>query len=107
MPRLGAASHEASPTGEAASDLGMVNALHQRLKRFLGRFAGVSTRWLDHYLAWFGWAEQARRSGSRPARTLSGQASVGRYEHTRAALLALPQPLWGYWEQRGAMSTVV
>ena len=41
------------------------------------------------------------------SRTLSGQASVGRYKHTRAALLALPQPLWGYWEQRGAMSTVV
>ncbi len=92
---------------EAAGDLGMVNALHQRLKRFLGRFAGVSTRWLDHYLAWFGWAEQARRSGSRPARTLSGQASVGRYEHTRAALHALPQPLWGYWGRRGAMSPVV
>ena len=53
------------------------------------------------------YATKHRRSGSRPARTLSGQASVGRYEHTRAALLALPQPLWGYWEQRGAMSTVV
>ena len=35
------------------------------------------------------------------------KASVGRYEHTRAALQALPQPLWGYWERRGAMSTVV
>ena len=107
LPGLGAAAHDAAPAGEAAGGLGMVNALHQRLKRFLGRFAGVSTRWLPHYLAWFGWAEQARRSGSRPARTLSGQASVGRYEHTRAALLSMPQPLWGYWERHGAMSTVV
>lgn len=107
LPGLGAGAHEAAPASEAAGSLGMVNALHQRLKRFLGRFAGVSTRWLSHYLAWFGWAEQARRSGSRPARTLSGQASVGRYEHTRAALLSMPQPLWGYWERRGAMSTVV
>lgn len=107
LPGLGAGAHEAAPAPGAGPSLGMVNALHQRLKRFLGRFAGVSTRWLSHYLAWFGWAEQARRSGSRPSRTLSGQASVGRYEHTRAALLALPQPLWGYWERRGAMSTVV
>ena len=107
LPGLGAASHDARPAGEAAGDLGMVNALHQRLKRFLGRFAGVSTRWLPHYLAWFGWAGQARRSGSRPARVLSGQAAAGRYRHTRAALLSLPQPLWEYWEQRGAMSTVV
>ena len=35
------------------------------------------------------------------------KTSVGRYEHTRAALQALPQPLWGHWERRGAMSTVV
>ena len=107
LPGLGAGAHEAKPAGEAAGDLGMVNALHQRLKRFLGRFAGVSTKWLGHYLAWFGWAEQARRSGSRPARVLSGQAAAGRYEHTRAALLSMQQPLWGYWEQHSVMSTVV
>lgn len=59
----------------------------------LHRFAGVSTRWLSHYLTCFGWAEQARRSGLRPALTLSEQVSVGRYEHTRAALLSMPQPL--------------
>ena len=79
--------------------------MHQRLKRFLGRFAGVPTGWLPRYLAWFGWAEQARRSGSRLACVLSGQAAAGRYGHTRAALLSMPQPFWGYWEQRSAMST--
>ena len=55
----------------------------------------MSTRWLPHYLAWFGWAEQARRSGSRPARMLYGQAAAGRYGHTRAALFSMPQPSGG------------
>ena len=66
----------------------------------------MSTGWPPRF-AWFGWAEQARRSGSRFARVLSGQAAAGRYGHTRAALLSMSQPLWGYWEQRSAMPTVV
>ena len=90
LPGLGAASHDARPAGEAAGDLGRVNALCRCLERFLGRFAGVSTRWLPHYLAWFGWAERARHSGPRPARLLSGQAAAGRYGHARAALLSMP-----------------
>ena len=39
QPGLGAAAHDAAPASEAAGSLGTVNALHQRLKRFLGRFA--------------------------------------------------------------------
>ena len=42
--RAGRAAHDAAPASEATGSLGMVNALHQRLKQFLGRFAGVSTR---------------------------------------------------------------
>ena len=60
----GAAAHDAAPASEAAGSLGMVNALHQRLKQFLGRFAGVLTRRLGYYLAWFGWAEH---TSSNPA----------------------------------------
>lgn len=44
----GAAAHDAAPASEAVGSLGMVNALHQRLKQLLGRFAGVSTRRLGH-----------------------------------------------------------
>ena len=107
LPGLGAASHEAAPASEAGPSLGMVNALHQRLKRFLGRFVGVSTRRLGHYLAWFQWSEQARRSGSRPARVMSGQAAAGRYENTWVMLASAPQPFWDYWEGRATMSTLV
>ena len=79
LPGLGAAAHDAAPAGESGGRLGMVNALHQRLKRFLGRFAGVSTRRLPHYLAWFVWAEQVRRSGSRPARVIEVCQDFGHY----------------------------
>lgn len=71
----------------------MANALHQRLKRLLACFAGVSTRRLSYCLAWF---EQARRSGSRPARLMSGRAAAGCYENPRATLAAVPQPFWEY-----------
>ena len=74
----------------------MANALHQRLKRFLARFAGVSTRRLSYCLAWFEWSEQARRSGSQSARLMSGRAAAGRYENPRATLAAVPQPFWEY-----------
>lgn len=56
---------------------------------------------------WFEWAEQVRRSGSRPAGVMSGQAAAGRYESTRAALFAAPQPFWEYWERQASMSTLV
>ena len=91
LPGLGAGAHEAAPAPGTGPSLGMVNALHQRLKHFLGRFAGVSTRWLFHYLAWFRWAEQARRYD----------------ENTWSMLVSAPQPFWDYWEGRAAMSTVV
>lgn len=30
-----------------------VNAYHSRLKAWIGRFHGVATKYLDHYLGWF------------------------------------------------------
>ncbi|MBQ7978775.1 MAG: hypothetical protein IJ248_03370 [Candidatus Methanomethylophilaceae archaeon] len=35
--------------------LNKVNALHSRVRLFLRRFNGVSTKWLCHYLAWMKW----------------------------------------------------
>ena len=93
-PEIGAAAHNEGPASEAGVRLEMVNARHQRLKRFLARFASVSTRRLSHYLAWFEWAEQIRCSDSRPARTMSSQAAAGHYESTRAMPTTAPQPFW-------------
>lgn len=44
LPGLGVPPTTRRPPPRQTGSLGMVNALHQRLKQFLGRFAGVSTR---------------------------------------------------------------
>lgn len=108
LPALGIAEHAATDSRlQRDGELGMVNALHQRLSIFLAGFHGVSTKWLDHYLSWFVWLEQARRSDADRLRTLSGQAAAGTYENTRRQLIERPQPFWDYWERKRATSKVV
>jgi hypothetical protein len=108
LPALGIAEHAATRTDlQKDGELGMVNALHQRLSIFLAGFHGVSTKWLDHYLSWFMWLEQARRSDADRLRTLSGQAAAGPYEHTRRQMIDHPQPFWDYWEKQTATSMLV
>lgn len=53
------------------------------------------------------WDEQTRRPDADRADTLSGQAATGSYDNTRFALAREPQPLWSYWEDKLAVSTVV
>ena len=62
---------------------------------------------LGHHLDWFLWDEQTRRSDADRADTLSGQAATGGYDNTRFALAREPQPLWSYWEDKLAVSTVI
>ena len=108
LPRLGVSCHDATPAREARhGELGMADAMHARPEDFLARLGGVSTRRLGHYLDWFLWDEQTRRSDADRADTLSGQAATGGYDHTRVALAREPQPFWSYWEDKLAVSTVV
>ena len=104
---LGASSASSEAGAGSHGGLGLVNALHQRLKRFLAKFSGISTRRLVHYLAWFEWTEQARKSDALQSEILPGQAAQGRYDNTRRMLTDKEQPFWGWWEQEGCMSTVV
>jgi transposase-like protein len=108
LPGLGAAHIRPEAAGTHGR-LGMVNALHQRLKGWAQRFHGVSTRWLDHYLAWFSWMEMARHSDMDAEEMLSGQAAHGHYGLTRAEAISRSQPFWGYWEGRdlSSVSTLV
>ena len=85
----------------------MVSAMHQRLRIFLAPFHGVSTKWLDHYLSWFLWLEQARRSDADGLQTLSGQSACGFYEHTRRQMIDRPQPFWDYWQRQGAATSML
>ena len=101
---LGVGAHAVykSGTPEAGEGLGLVDALHQRLKLFLARFYGVSTRRLNRYLSWFLWTEQTRRADELVSDTIEAQAATGRYRHSRAETFAEPQPFWDYWEGRVA-----
>lgn len=97
----GVAAHNRFNASEAGPDeLGMVNAPHSRLRAFLGRFCGVSTRRLDLYLRWFEWTEQARRSDASRVSMLSAQAGNGRCSIRRRSLFAEPRPFWDYREGR-------
>lgn len=99
----GAASHNRYGSGEAGEDeLGMVNALHERLRGFLWRFRGVATRRLQRYLWWFCWEEQARRSDASREAMLRAHVANGSYATGRRALEAEAQPFWEYWEARAA-----
>ena len=108
LPALGIAEHAATRTDlQKDGELGMVNALHQRLSIFLAGFHGVSAKWLDHCLSWFMWLGQARRSDADRLRTLSGQSASGSYEHARRQMIDRPQPFWDYWEKQTATSMLV
>ena len=103
LAEAGAAAHNRYGSKVAGEDeLGMVNALHERLRGFLWRFRGVATRRLQRYLWWFCWEEQARRSDATREGMLRAHVANGRYEARRRALEAEAQPLWGYWEAGAA-----
>lgn len=107
LAEAGAAVHNRYGSKVAGEDeLGMVNALHERLRGFLRRFRGVATRRLQRYLWWFCWEEQARRSDAAREGMLRSHVANGRYSTPRRALEAEAQPFWGYWEE-GAVSPVV
>ena len=101
LAEAGAASHNRYGAADAGEDeLGMVNALHERLRGFLWRFRGVSTRRLQRYLWWFCWEEQARRSDASREAMPRAHVANGSYESTRRDLEEEPQPFWDFWESR-------
>lgn len=103
LAEAGAAAHNRYGSAEAGEDeLGMVNALHARLRSFLSRFNGVSTRRLQRYLWWFCWEEQARRSDATREGMLRAHVANGRYSARRRDLEAEAQPFWEYWGRPAA-----
>ena len=82
-------------------ELGMVNALHSRLDRFLAGLDGVSTRRLPLYLSWFCWEEQARRSDATRLGMLSPQVANGLTDLRIRDMWDAPQPFFDeYWGGR-------
>ena len=101
---LGVPSHEARRSGdEANAALALVNALHARLRAFLARFAGVSTRRLQHYLDWFCYAEQYSRTDAGREEVLAADQARGSYESSWRDLGRAPQPYGEYWGMSTAL----
>ena len=101
LAEAGAASRNRYGAADAGEDeLGMVGAPRERLRGFLWRFRGVSTRRLQRYLRWFCWEERARRSDASREAMLRAHVANGSYESTRRDLEEEPQPFWDFWESR-------
>ena len=108
LPRLGVSRHDATPAREAArGELGMDVRDAREARGLPGAPRGVPPGRLGHHPGWFMWDERTRRPDADRADTLSGQAATGSYDNTRLALAREPQPLWSYWEDKLAVSTVV
>lgn len=102
MAALGVSSHAVlDPKDRSEGDLNMVNALHSRLDAFLHRFRSVATRRLQHYLDWFCWREEHRRSDGDAREIMYRQEAEGRYVTTMREYPLTPYPF------REAISTVV
>ena len=102
LAEAGALAHNRYNSKEAGEDeLGMVNALHARMETFLAPFNGVSTRRLPHYLSWFCWEEQARRSDATRLGMLAPQVANGTTALRIRAMWDEPQPFFDeYWGGR-------
>ena len=89
-PRASAACRTPRRARPAGGELGMEVRDAREARGLPGAPRGVSTRRLGHYLDWFLWDEQTRRSDADRADTLSGQAATGSYDNTRFALAREP-----------------
>lgn len=87
-----------SRSAEARRSLALVNALHDRIKAFLRPFYGVSSKWLQHYLWWFRYADQFVGGDASREERLAADQVAGHYELTRRAAIEAPQPFWDFWE---------
>ncbi|OUP08399.1 hypothetical protein [Collinsella sp. An2] len=69
-----------------------VNAVHSRIKRFMRRFDGVSSRRMQSYMWWFSWADTATGGVAGRLRELIALIPVGRYRTTWRAMVEAPYP---------------
>lgn len=99
---------EVDPRDPSAGDVNMINALHSRLKAFLRRFNGVSTRRLQRYLDRFRYAEAFKGGGMDGRERLFMHEAEGRYWKTRRFTHFEFGDAMVYWTRQLAdVSTVV
>ena len=67
-----------------------INAYHSRLKEFIRRFHGVSTKHLDHYIIWNDLMANSRRKTEEMLRLLLGQVLNNRMRVFNRAISVRP-----------------
>lgn len=88
------------PKDPSTGNINMVNALHARLKGFLGPFHGVATRRLQRYLDWFCYVEQFKRTDMDRRELLYAHEASGTYRKTRSLTHLEIGPLMVYWTRQ-------
>ena len=74
------------------------NAFHSRLKRWMERFNGVASKFLDNYLVWFNFLDSHRMEASAAKRNgLILNACMAIASSMKAAGLWWKNPLAGIW----------
>ena len=98
LKELKAACHSACDSKTDHTPLNPVNALHSRLKTFLGAFRGVSTRRLSNYLAWFKWIEtfKCTNNAQTTCSLVIKQLFQGDYQTTWRSYKATARPFMDY-----------
>lgn len=80
--------------------INLVNSLHSRLKKFIARFGGVSTRRLQRYLDWFCYVEQTRNVDFDRREVLYRDEVRGSYIRTRVLTHFETRTMLSYVERR-------
>jgi len=58
-----------------------VNNYHQRLKGWIQRFHGLSTKYLPHYLGWFRWFDQHLSKSNQPSNFMADFMMAESFQH--------------------------
>lgn len=69
-----------------------IDSIHSAIRGFMRRFNGVSTKWLDLYLAYFKWIRNFAREDNRPGAISSKQIYNGDYQHRWNSINKMPLP---------------
>lgn len=88
------------PGDPSTGHINLVNSLHSRLKKFIARFGGISTRRLQRYLCWFGYIEQLRNEDFDRREVLYGDEVRGTYLYTRVLTHYEGRSVESYVERR-------
>ena len=94
MSDLKVAFHDAVSAADS-DHLKRINDIHSAIRAFLNEFKGISTKWLQGYLAWFKWLRGYREADDRGIGVARSQFGSDDYDYVRRKLCDIPLPFRG------------